>query len=122
MTFTEKANRSRTAVVVLLIALIACYGYNHIVTGIDIGFRMVISIVPLAIFLPGIQKRQYRSASLLCFVLLLYFMATVQNLFTPGETISESIAMTIIVLLFVVAMFYSRWQQRADILEADIKI
>lgn len=104
-------------VLALLITLILYYVASHVVTGIDILFRTIVSIAPLAIFLPGILLRKYRSASLLCFVLLLYFMVGVQNLFTPGNTLPESLAMAIICFLFSVSMFYSRWQQRADVLE-----
>lgn len=117
MTFAEKSAKSRTLVIFLLLMLILYYAYSHITHGVDIGFRMMVSMVPLAIFLPGILKRKYRSASLLCFVLLLYFMVGVQSLFTPGDTLAESIAMTIICTLFCLSMLYSRWQQRADVLE-----
>jgi len=117
MTFTEKSKYSRIIVLVLLTLLILYYAVSHISTGIDIFFRTLVSVIPLAIFLPGIHFRKYRSASLLCFVLLLYFMVGVQSLFTPGNTLPESIAMAIICTLFCVSMFYSRWQQRADVLE-----
>lgn len=119
MTFTKKSALSRSVVLGLLILLIIYYAISHISAGIDIGFRMVVSIVPLAIFLPGIFMRKYRSASLLCFVLLLYFMVGVQSLFTPGNTLPESIAMVIVCSLFCISMFYSRWQQRADVLEQN---
>lgn len=119
MTFTEKSKYSRIAVLMMLIMLILYYAASHLFAGIDIVFRTVVSVVPLAIFLPGIQLRKYRSASLLCFVLLLYFMIGVQNLFTPGNTLPESIAMAIICSLFTLSMLYSRWQQRADVLESQ---
>ena len=117
MSFTKKSALSRIVVLVLLSSLIIYYSLAHITAGIDITFRMTVSIVPLAIFLPGIHLRKYKAASLLCFVLLLYFMVGVQNLFTPGDTLPESLAMAIICTLFCVSMFYSRWQQRADVLE-----
>ena len=117
MTFTEKSARSRVIVLTLLALLICYYTGTHIVVGQDALFRVLVSVIPLAIFLPGILARKYRSASLLCFVLLLYFMTSVQSLFTPGNTLAESMGMVLIVSLFCVAMFYSRWQQRADVLE-----
>ena len=117
MNFTQKSAYSRLVVLTLLALLIIYYAIIHISSGVDIVFRMLVSIVPLAIFLPGISLRKYRSASLLCFVLLLYFMVGVQSLFTPGDAVPESIAMFIICSLFCVSMLYSRWQQRADVLE-----
>jgi uncharacterized membrane protein len=116
-TFTEKAALSRKIVLVLLILLIAYYLWSHLSTGIDPVFRTLVSTIPLLIFLPGLIYRKYKTASLLCFVLLLYFMVTVQSLFTPGNTLLESLVMADIVILFTLSMFYSRWQQRADVLE-----
>lgn len=118
-TFTKKAALSRKFVLVLLALLIIYYLWSHLSTGIDPIFRILVSITPLLIFLPGLLYRKYRTASLLCFVLLLYFMVTVQSLFTPGNTLMESLAMADIVILFTLSMFYSRWQQRADVLESE---
>lgn len=118
MSFTEKSAMSRIIVLILLILLILYYVWSHFSVGKDVIFRISVSIFPLVIFLPGILARRYRSASLLCFVLLLYFMVGVQSLFTPGDALSESFAMVVIVVLFSVSMFYSRWQQRADVLES----
>ena len=117
MSFTKKSALSRVGVLILLSLLIVYYSAAHIIAGVDVVFRMIVSIVPLAIFLPGIHLRKYRTASLLCFVLLLYFMAAVQNLFIPGDRLPESLAVAIICTLFTVSMCYSRWQQRADVFE-----
>lgn len=116
-TFTEKAAISRKIVLVLLALLILYYVWLHLTTGIRPIFRIVVSITPLLLPVPGIIYRKYKTASLLCFVLLLYFMVTVQSLFTPGNTLIESLVMADIVILFTLSMFYSRWQQRADVLE-----
>jgi len=117
-TFTEKAAISRKVIFILLILLIIYYLWSHLSTGIDMVFRTIVSTVPLLMFIPGMVYRKYRAASLLCFVLLLYFMVTVQSLFTPGNTLIESLVMADIVILFTLSMFYSRWQQRADVFEA----
>lgn len=117
-TFTEKAALSRKIILILLFLLIFYYLWLHLTTGVDPVFRTLVSIIPLLIFVPGIIYRKYKAASLLCFVLLLYFMVTVQSLFTPGNTLCESLVMANIVILFTLSMFYSRWQQRADVLES----
>jgi uncharacterized membrane protein len=116
-TFTEKAALSRQIVLALLTLLILYYLWSHLSTGVDPIFRTLVSITPLLLFIPGLLYRKYRAASMLCFVLLLYFMVTVQSLFTPGNTLIESLVMADIVILFTLSMFYSRWQQRADVLE-----
>jgi len=117
MSFTEKSSITRAIVFVLLSLLCGYYILIHILVGIDPIFRIVISIAPLLLFVRGIYLRRYKSASLLCFVLLLYFIVEVQNLFTEGNLLGESISMTLICSLFVISMYYSRWQQRADVLE-----
>ena len=117
LSFTEKAQISRLIILALLSTLMLYYIVTHTLNGVDILFRSVVSVIPLIIFVPGILSRKYRSASLLCFVLLLYFMLAVQSLFMPGGTLAEVFVLTVIVLLFTVAMFYSRWQQRADVFE-----
>lgn len=116
-TFTEKSALSRNIVLILLFLLIFYYLWSHLTTGVDPVFRILVSITPLLMCVPGIIYRKYKTASLLCFVLLLYFMVTVQSLFTPGNTLIESLVMADIVILFTLSMFYSRWQQRADVLE-----
>jgi uncharacterized membrane protein len=117
-TFTQKAAISRKIIFILLSLLIFYYLWSHLSTGIDTVFRTTVSTVPLLMFVPSMVYRKYRAASLLCFVLLLYFMVTVQSLFTPGNTVIESLVMADIVILFTLSMFYSRWQQRADVFEA----
>ncbi len=117
--FTEKAATSRKIIFVLLALLIFYYLWSHLSTGTDMAFRIIVSTVPLLMFVPGMVYRKYRAASLLCFVLLLYFMVTVQSLFTPGNTLIESLVMADIVILFTLSMFYSRWQQRADVFETE---
>ncbi|MEQ8953025.1 MAG: DUF2069 domain-containing protein [Pseudomonadales bacterium] len=116
-TFTEKSALSQKIVLILLFLLIFYYLWAHLTTGVDPVFRILVSITPLLMCVPGILYRKYKTASLLCFVLLLYFMVTVQSLFTPGNTLIESLVMADIVILFTLSMFYSRWQQRADVLE-----
>jgi len=117
MTFTQKSNISRTVVFILLCTLAIYYALFHLIAGVDVLLRILIQVSPLLLFFRGIYLRKYKSASLLCFVLLLYFIVEVQNIAAQGNLIGEAFAMVLICLLFVVSMCYSRWQQRADVLE-----
>ena len=112
--FTDKANISRALMLALLAIYMGYFVWKHTMVGTDVVLRIVFSLLPLLILLPGLIMRKYRTASMLCFILLLYFMIGVQSLFNPGNAIAESFSMAILVMLFTVAMFYSRWQQRAD--------
>lgn len=88
---------------------------THLITGIDPIFRILVSCTPLLLLMPGLLKGRRRSASLLCFALLLYFMVFVSALTVPGHLISEIISTTLTCLLFISAMMFSTWQYRADL-------
>lgn len=117
MSFTQKSNISRAIVFALLSILALYYSLFHLISGVDVFLRIAIQVSPLLLFYRGIYLRKYKSASMLCFVLLLYFIVEVQNIAAQGNLLGESFAMVLICSLFVVSMCYSRWQQRADLLE-----
>ena len=119
MNFSRKAKLSRIVVLVGVLTLITVYCLIHVLSGEYVLMKCIISAMPLAIFIPGLLSRRYRTGSLLCFVLLIYFMVATQQLFNPGDLVIDWIIMFLIVALFTISMFYARWQQRADIFEGD---
>lgn len=76
------------------------------------GFLWVIWIGPLLVFLPGLVRGTWKTYLWLCFVLLIYFMVVVSNLFGPRAGPSDWLQLVLICVLFNTAMFYSRWRQR----------
>lgn len=120
MTFTQKAAISRLLTLGGLLCLIMSYATIHLLVGKDILLRITISVVPLAILIPGLMKRQYRSGSLLCFVLLIYFIPQTQKLFIEGNGARDIALVLLIAILFTITMFYARWQQRADVYEGEV--
>ena len=117
MTFTQKASFSRAIVLAGIALLIGLYLTTHFQKGQDVLLRGAFSVLPLAIFIPGILARKYRSGSLLCFVLLLYFMVESTAVYGATEPLIGAIRIAVICLLFIVAMFFARWQQRANVFE-----
>lgn len=105
---------------ILLILLLLNLIVTHIVVGIDPAFRILVSCLPLAILIPGLFRGRRRSASLLCFALLLYFIVFVSALGVPGKLISEVISTLLVVLLFTSSMMFSTWQYRADIAQMEV--
>lgn len=105
---------------ILLILLLLNLIVTHIVVGIDPAFRILVSCLPLAILIPGLLKGRRRSASMLCFALLLYFIVFVSALGVPGKLISEVISTLLVVLLFTSSMMFSTWQYRADIAQMEV--
>jgi len=105
---------------IMLILLMLNLIVTHIVVGIDPLFRILVSCLPLAIFIPGLLKGRRRSASMLCFALLLYFIVFVSALGVPGKLISEIISTLLAVLLFTSSMMFSTWQYRADLEQMEV--
>ena len=102
----------------MLLLLILNLVVDHLTTNIEFKwqlFRILVSCLPLSIFIPGIFNAQRRTASLLCFALLLYFIAFVPPLTAPGNLVPEIISTLLAVLLFTSSMMFSTWQYRADL-------
>ncbi|MBV1932071.1 MAG: DUF2069 domain-containing protein [Porticoccaceae bacterium] len=70
---------------------------------------LLIAIIPLLIFLPGLFREDHRSLVMLCFVSLLYFTVIVTNLYEPDKTLFTVLGLVAVILLFIAAMMYSRW-------------
>lgn len=100
---------------IMLLLLILNLAVNHLIVGVDTLFRIAVSCVPLMLFIPGLLKGKRRSASLLCFALLLYFIVFVSKISAPGNLVSEIISTTLTTLLFISSMMFSTWQYRADL-------
>ena len=71
-------------------------------------------------FIPGLIKGWAANQAWLCFAILFYFCFAVMASEKPGLpgnlAIAESLA---IMVLFIAAMLYGRWQGRADWLSAQ---
>jgi uncharacterized membrane protein len=76
------------------------------------AFLWVLWTGPLLVFLPGLLRGTWKTYLWLCFVLLVYFMVVVGNLFGPGAGPADWLQLALICVLFNTAMFYARWRQR----------
>lgn len=72
---------------------------------------VLISPLPLLLFIPGMLKSNHRSLAMLCFVTLLYFTVIVVNLAEPDKSVFDMIAVFAVSSLFISAMLLSRWIQ-----------
>ena len=72
---------------------------------------ILFSLLPLLIFLYPLRKESYKGLSLLCFVVLMYFMVTVVNLFSPLVNWIHWLQLLTECTLFISAMLFSRWKQ-----------
>ena len=71
-----------------------------------------IQLLPLAILLPGLIRGGYRSYAWLCYVVMIYFMAAVINVFTPGYSWPPYIEIGLAVTIFIAALLYARFVRR----------
>ena len=113
--YQKAADIALRASSILLVLLILSFLVFHLIVGIDPIFRILVSCLPLMIFLPGVLSGRRRTASLLCFALLLYFIALVPKLFVSGNLLSDIITTGLVTALFISCMMYSTWQYRADL-------
>lgn len=120
MNYTRLACLSRRLSITLLVSLIGFLAISHTLRGQDVVFRVLVSCIPLLGFLPGLIAAQFRTGSWLCFVLLIYFVGFTTQLWIPGNIWGESIALFLTITLFVSAMMYARWQQRANVAQGEL--
>jgi uncharacterized membrane protein len=99
-------------VLVSVLLLMALLSYNTLVAPpIDKqpnSTMWVVQLLPLAILLPGLARGGHRSYALLCFVIMIYFMAAVLNAFTPGYTWPPYVEIVLVTLIFCSALVYAR--------------
>lgn len=108
------ARRLSLACYLLLLALISLRSWA--ITELEIASRAVLwglQAVPLLLFLPGLWRGSFRIYVWLCFALLIYFLLAVERVAQPGRAVADGVELAAIVLLFVSAMMFGRWQARA---------
>ncbi len=106
--YTQLALKLCIASYLLLVAMITW----HWMLGNNALLILGIKLVPLLIFFPGIMRKQYRTFSWLCFVMLAYFSGAVLSIFHPVQyQPTHWLQLLATVVLFLAAMMYSRWRQ-----------
>ena len=106
------ATFSRHGVLFSLIALVLIFTLeNWLKQPLSIS-RWLVQIIPLLAFLPSLLSNKLRAYQWLCFVILLYFIIGVLNIFTPGKLINGIMLTLFCVLLFCFAIFYIHDRQK----------
>lgn len=115
---TRNLRLAKTTVWVAYLGLILSLLCDGLLAGTH-PLLLLVAIVPLLIFLPGLYRQDHRSLVMLCFVSLLYFTVIVVNLFEPDKTLFSISALVTVILLFITAMMYSRWLRAKQHLDKD---
>jgi len=74
----------------------------------SVAFLWLLRSVPLLIFLPGLLKRHLRTFAWLSFVVLLYFVQSVQTAFTEEARVYGMVVTGLLCLLFTAVVVYIR--------------
>jgi uncharacterized membrane protein len=74
-----------------------------------------VGYIPLLLILPGLLTKHYRSYSWLCFLMLAYFISYVVQVYSPTRDLHDSFGLAATVVVFISAMFASRWLQRLQV-------
>ena len=68
----------------------------------------ILRVLPLIIFIPGVARGSLRAVVWLCFVLLFYFVSSVELIFAKPEDPLAVLGLVVVVALFVLAALYIR--------------
>lgn len=77
-------------------------------------FFWVVQTLPLLIFIPGLKANSPKAYIGLCFIVLMYFIKGVEGVFHPAKAWIDVSTLVLSVLLFISAMFASRWLQASQ--------
>jgi uncharacterized membrane protein len=97
---------ARQSVLICMIALVLILTVDNWLNEPLSISRWLVQIVPLLAFMPSLFSNNLRSYQWLCFVILLYFIYGVLNIFLPEKLISGIMLTLFCVLLFCSAIFY----------------
>jgi uncharacterized membrane protein len=75
----------------------------------------ILQTIPLLLILPGLITKYYRSYSWLCFLMLAYFISYVVQVYSPTRDLHDWFGLVATVVVFMAAMFASRWLQRLSV-------
>jgi len=73
---------------------------------------IVLHVIPLLVFMPGVARDNLRSVIWLCFVIMGYFVLAVLAAFAQPHNATAIAGIVIVVLLFIVATLYIRFRGR----------
>ena len=110
---------THTATKWLTLILIAHLTLSHLIAGTDAIFRILVSVLPLIILLPGLWRGNRRSAFMLCTLLLLYFLGLGGAAVTPGHLIADLTGLALVVVLFCAAALFMQGKIQQSKLAAN---
>jgi len=106
------SNIVKVTLALLLLSLIVDWVMQQAnIAAVDL---LVIQILPLLVFAPGIWRDSVNSYLWMSLVLLLYATRAVLNIGLEGQLITPSIQLALTLILFFSAMCFVKWQPKAN--------
>ena len=65
--------------------------------------------LPLLLCLPGMLRGNYRSYTWLSFLILMYFLSSVEGVFAPESSHYHSVSLVLVVVIFIACVLIIRW-------------
>lgn len=113
---SERTARARQVALGSFVALVLVLAVEVLgIARLELATRVFLCVIwvgPLLVFLPGLLRGHWKTYLWLCFVILVYFMVAVSELFGPYRDAADVLELILIVTLFTASMLYGRWRQR----------
>jgi uncharacterized membrane protein len=74
---------------------------------------LAIGTLPIIFLLRPVWRGEPMTHAWLCFILLMYFLVAVQNMFSSNRDLFDVLRLVLIVVVFLSSMMYVRWGSRA---------
>jgi uncharacterized membrane protein len=74
---------------------------------------LAIGTLPIIFLLRPVWRGEPMTHAWLCFLLLMYFLVAVQNMFASNRDLFDVLRLVLIVVVFLSSMMYVRWGSRA---------
>ena len=96
----------------VLVLTVRAFAIGALAPGAQLVMALLFSL-PLLSFLPGMLRGNHKTFIWLCFVVLIYFLVLTNNMFRPGAGPADWLSLGLVCGLFISAMLFARWKQRA---------
>ena len=115
MNLNSKTSHAWQLTIVLYISLLIALTVDHAVVRNAFFWPVwLMQTLPLLLIMPGLLKRQARSGTWLCFIILFHLISAIDNAAVTGRIALYSGMTVLIITLFTTSLLFVRWQRMLD--------
>jgi uncharacterized membrane protein len=112
LTTNKKLNTILLSTYISYFALLGLIAYTYAVNDNHSWKLLIFQSLPLLLVLPGLLNTRFRAHSCLCFIILVYFIAYVVEVWSSLRDATDWIGLVLSIIIFNGAMMSSRYLQR----------